>query len=62
LKDPGPVVGFAARAQQPAALNDVIEATTCATSGRLNNRALQLNRWISVRHDNGAHWARSSAS
>jgi hypothetical protein len=28
LKDTGPVVRFAARAQQPAALNDVIEATT----------------------------------
>jgi hypothetical protein len=26
LKDTGPVVRFAARAQQPAALNDVIEA------------------------------------
>jgi hypothetical protein len=28
LKDTGPVVRFAAHAQQSAALNDVIEATT----------------------------------
>ncbi|TMJ51930.1 MAG: hypothetical protein E6G85_13150 [Alphaproteobacteria bacterium] len=28
MKDTGPVVRFAARAQQLAALNDVIEATT----------------------------------
>jgi hypothetical protein len=28
LKDTGPVVRFTARAQQPAALNDLIEATT----------------------------------
>jgi hypothetical protein len=28
LRDTGPVVRFAARAQQPATLNEVIEATT----------------------------------
>jgi hypothetical protein len=39
LKDTGPVVRFAARAQQPAALNDVIEATTSEFGTNRTSRA-----------------------
>jgi hypothetical protein len=53
LKDTGPVVRFAARAQQPAALNDVIEATTSEFGTFRTSRHVRLESVMRAKADMG---------